>query len=159
MINHKIFIDFDGVIFDTEERVVERKKQAPHLSWNEFFEKLDWFELLDESEVINNAIDYLLDGQSKSKQIAILTKIHTLIEMEAKVKALRSRKVELPIFFVPPHVKKTQIYLPGHNDILVDDSIKNLVDWEQKGGKSIYFNERLDSTVQFETIKSLHKIL
>lgn len=159
MINHKIFIDFDGVIFDTEERVVERKKQAPHLSWNEFFEKLDWFELLDESEVINNAIDYLLDGQSKSKQIAILTKIHTLIEMEAKVKALRSRKVELPIFFVPPHVKKTQIYLPEHNDILVDDSIKNLVDWEQKGGKSIYFNEKLDSTVQFETIKSLHKIL
>lgn len=36
MSNHKIFIDFDGVIFDTEKRVVERKNQEPDMSWNEF---------------------------------------------------------------------------------------------------------------------------
>ena len=30
------------------------------------------------------------------------------VEMEAKVKALRSRKVEVPILFVPPHVKKVK---------------------------------------------------
>lgn len=106
MSNNKIFIDFDGVIFDTEKRVIERKKQRPDISWNEFFEKLNWFELMDEAKVINNAIDYILEGQSKSKQLAILTKIHTLIEMEAKVKSLRNRKIEIPIFFVPPHVKK-----------------------------------------------------
>ena len=76
-------------------------------------------ELLDESKVINNAIDYILEGQAKSKQLAILTKIHTLIEMEAKVKALRSRKVEVPILFVPPHIKKSQIYLPNNGEILV----------------------------------------
>ena len=137
MSNQKIFIDFDGVIFDTEKRVVERKKQNPAISWDDFFEKLDWFELLDESKVINNAIDYILMGLAKSKQLAILTKIHTLVEMEAKVKALRSRKVEVPILFVPPHVKKSQIYLPNNREILIDDSIKNLIDWEQKGGKSI----------------------
>ena len=48
MSDQKIFIDFDGVIFDTEKRVVERKNQNPDISWNDFFEKLDWFELLDE---------------------------------------------------------------------------------------------------------------
>ena len=61
-------------------------------------------------KIINNAIDYILEGQARSKQLSILTKIHTLVEMEAKVKALRSRKVEVPILFVPPHIKKSQIY-------------------------------------------------
>lgn len=159
MFDQKIFIDFDGVIFDTEQRVVERKKLRPDISWNKFFEEQDWFELLDESKVINNAIDYILEAQEKTRQLAILTKIHTLVEMEAKVKALRSRKVEVPILFVPPCVKKSQIYLPNNGEILIDDSIKNLIDWEQKGGKSIYFNEQLDNSSQFETIKTLNKIL
>ena len=159
MSKQKIFIDFDGVIFDTEQRVVERKNLRPDISWNDFFEELDWFELLDEAKVINNDIDYILEGQEKTKQLAILTKIHTLIEMEAKVKALRSRKVEVPILFVPPHVKKSQIYLPNNGEILIDDSIKNLIDWEQKGGKSIYFSEKSDVSSQFETIKALNKIL
>ena len=159
MSKQNIFIDFDGVIFDTEQRVIERKNLKPDISWNNFFEELDWFELLDESKVINNAIDYIIEGQKKSKQLAILTKIHTLIEMEAKVKALRSRKVEVPILFVPSHVKKSQIYLPNNGEILIDDSIKNLIDWEQNGGKGIYFNEQLDTSSKFETIKTLNKML
>lgn len=158
MFDKKVFIDFDGVIFDTEKRVVE-KKQNPDISWNEFFEKLDWFQLLEESQVINNAIEYILECQVRSQQIAILTKIHTLIEMEAKVKALRSRKVEVPVLFVPPHIKKSQIYLPNNGEILINDSIKNLIDWELNGGKGIYFNEDLTSNNQFETVKTLSKIL
>ena len=159
MSKENIFIDFDGVIFDTEKRVVDRKKLRPDISWNAFFEELDWFELLEEAKVINNAIDYILEAQSKSKQIAILTKIHTLLEMEAKVRALRSRNVEIPILFVPPHIKKSQIYLPNNGEILIDDSVKNLIDWEQKGGRSIYFSENLDSSNQFEVVKSLRRIL
>lgn len=159
ILNRKIFIDFDGVIFDTQQRIVERKNSKPNISWNEFFEELDWFEILDEAKVINNAIDYILKGQEKSKQLAILTKIHTLIEMEAKAKALRSRKVKVPILFVPPHVKKSEIYLPKNKEILIDDNIKNLIDWEQKGGKGIYFNEQLNNFPQFEAIKTLNKIL
>lgn len=124
-----------------------------------FFEELDWFELLEEAKVINNAIDYILEAQSKSKQIAILTKIHTLLEMEAKVRALRSRNVEIPILFVPPHIKKSQIYLPNNGEILIDDSVKNLIDWEQKGGRGLYFSENLDSSNQFEVVKSLRRIL
>lgn len=159
MFKESVFIDFDGVIFDTEKRVVERKKLRPDISWNVFFEELDWFELLEEAKVINNAIDYILEAQSKSKQIAILTKIHTLLEMEAKVRALRSRNVEIPILFVPPHIKKSQIYLPNNGEILIDDSVKNLIDWEQKGGRGLYFSENLDSSNQFEVVKSLRRIL
>lgn len=159
MSNQKIFIDFDGVIFDTEKRVVERKNQKPDMSWNEFFEELDWFQLLEESKVINNAIDYILKGQTRTEQLFILTKIHTLVEMEAKTKLLRNKKIEVPILFVPPHVKKSQIYLPNNGEILIDDSIKNLIDWEQNGGNSIYFNEDLESVSQFKTIKTLSIVL
>lgn len=159
MLNNKIFIDFDGVIFDTEQRVVEQKNKNPDISWNEFFENLDWFKLLEESKVINNAIDYILEGQSKGMQIQILTKIHTLLEMQAKVHALRERKVEVPILFVPPHIKKSQIYLPNNGEILVDDSIKNLIDWKKNGGTGIYFNEDLKIVPEFETIKSLKRVL
>lgn len=159
MNNKKIFIDFDGVIFDTEKRVIERRNENPNLTWNEFFDNLDWFQLLDEAKVINNAIDYILDGQTRTKQLAVLTKIHTLLEMEAKTKALRSRKIKIPILFVPPHIKKSQIYLPNNGEILIDDSIKNLIDWKQKGGTGIYFNEEQVSTQEFITIKTLEKIL
>ena len=31
-----VIFDMDGVIFDTEKRVVERKNQEPDMSWNEF---------------------------------------------------------------------------------------------------------------------------
>lgn len=37
MFKENVFIDFDGVIFDTEKRVVERKKLRPDISWNVFF--------------------------------------------------------------------------------------------------------------------------
>lgn len=93
------------------------------------------------------------------KQIAILTKIHTLLEMEAKVRALRNRKVSVPILFVPPHIKKSKIYVPNNGEILIDDSLKNLVDWKQKGGEGIYFNENLNINPEFKTIKSLSKIV
>ena len=36
MINKKIFIDFDGVIFDTEQRVLERKNLVPDKEWKIF---------------------------------------------------------------------------------------------------------------------------
>ena len=36
MQKNKILIDFDGVIFDTEKRVVDMKKSHPNMTWNEF---------------------------------------------------------------------------------------------------------------------------
>lgn len=79
--------------------------------------------------------------------------------MEAKTKALRDRNVKVPILFVPLHIKKSQIYIPSNGEILIDDSIKNLSDWEKNGGKGVYFNECDCLSPRFETIKTLSKIL
>lgn len=159
MFERPIFIDFDGVIFDTEKRVVQQKEQLPKISWEEFFATLDWFKLLEESKVINNAVDYILEGQEKNKKIAILTKIHTLLEMQAKVNKLRNCNINVPILFVPPHVKKTSIYLPNNGEILIDDSIKNLKDWKEHGGVGIHFDENLNFNSEFQTINVLKKVL
>ena len=60
MSSKRIFSDLDGVIFDTENRVIEMKQQNSNMSWDIFFESLDWFQLLEEAKVINNAIDYFI---------------------------------------------------------------------------------------------------
>lgn len=159
MDNKMIFIDFDGVIFDTEKRIIEKKNLFPNLTWNEFFDNLNWFQLLAEAQAINNSIEIILEGQSRNKKMAILTKIHTLLEMQAKVNLLREKKVKIPIFFVPPHVKKSEIFLPSNGEILIDDSLKNLIDWKEKGGKGILFQENLELNSQFETVKTLKNIL
>ena len=158
MLEKKIFIDFDGVIVDSEDRVIKRREKDNDISWDEFFEKIDWFQLLDESLIINDAINCILEGQEKGKDISILTKIHTLMEMQAKVEFIRSHNIIVPVLFTPPHVKKSEIYLPINGEILIDDSTKNLIDWERNGGTGIYFSE--DSlSLEFETVKNLSRIL
>ena len=133
-------IDFDGVIYDTEERIVKMKSECPDISWNEFFNQLDWYQLLENSKVINRSIEYILEAQERQKSIAILTKIHTLLEMQAKVDILRSQNVTIPILFVPPKIQKSSIYLPKNGEVLIDDIIPNLRDWKEHGGSSLYFN-------------------
>ena len=159
MENKRIFIDFDGVIYDSEKLVVERKENFSQLTWDEFFEQLNWFDLLNEANIINESTDYILEAQQNERNIAILTKIHTLLEMEAKVKKIRSLGIEIPIMFVPPHVKKSEIYLPQNGEILIDDSIRNLKDWSNNGGESIYFNENLETLPEYETVNTLKRIL
>lgn len=154
------FIDLDGVILDSQIRVLEKREKMKDLSWDAFFEVLDWDALLSESKQINNSVDIIKERQAKKEKLAILTKIHTLKEGQAKINDLRNnRKIEIPIILVPPHIKKSQIYLPRNGEILIDDSVKNLKDWENQGGRGYYFNEKGEAVEQFETIKTLRKIL
>lgn len=159
MLRYDTLIDFDGVIYDTEERIVKMKGERPDISWNEFFDQLDWYQLLEESKLINHSIEYILEAQERQKCIAILTKIHTLLEMQAKVDGLRSQNVTIPILFVPPKIQKSSIYLPQNGEVLIDDSIPNLRDWQQHGGKSLYLNFDSNSNGEFEVVKTLKKIL
>lgn len=159
MLQYDTLIDFDGVIYDTEERIVKMKSECPDIGWSEFFDHLDWYQLLEESKVINHSIEYILEAQECQKSIAILTRIHTLLEMQAKVDVLRSQNVTIPILFVPPKVQKSSIYLPQNGEVLIDDSIPNLRDWQQHGGRALYFNLESNSNSEFEVVKTLKKIL
>ena len=133
------FIDFDGVILDSEERMLERKYDLglhDHKNESEFdryFEYTnlhpeEWEYILKEAKSINNSVEIIKELESLKKKIVILTKIHTLQEMKTKMEVLRDKfEILCPVIFVPPGIKKHQVVIPN-NQLLVDDSKKIYID-------------------------------
>lgn len=89
------FIDLDGVILDSQERMLEKKKEAGFLNhedpteFDNYFKIVDdlvgeWDYILGEAKPINNSIEIIKELESMKKRIAILTKINTLKEMKLK---------------------------------------------------------------------------
>lgn len=157
-----IFIDLDGVVLNSEQKIrdlIQERKPTSKKEWDIFFENIDWFELLKNSSSINHSVEILKEVSMHEDNLMILTKIHTLLEAQAKVYDLReNRKINIPILFVPPHVDKSQIYIPNNKEILVDDSQKNIDNWNKFGGNGILFKE--DCEVETNNkVKSLEFLL
>ena len=92
MINDYTFIDFDGVILDSEKRMLERKYELGFHNhkdkeeFNEYFKYTElhteeWDYIITEASEINNSVEIIKELESRKRKIAILTKIHTLYEM------------------------------------------------------------------------------
>lgn len=163
------FIDFDGVILDSEERMLERKYDLglhDHKNESEFdayFEYTnlhpeEWDYIIKEAKSINNSVEIIKEIESLKKNIAILTKIHTLQEMKVKSEVLReSLGILCPVIFVPPGVKKHQVVIPNHQ-LLIDDSKKNIKRWIENGGKGLIFDSAIDNDTD-EKVKSLEFLI
>ena len=91
-----LYIDFDGVILDTMTdayKEYEEYKRSDDISSREYFEKLDWNTLLQESDQINNSIDnikMLID--SGLYNVSVLTHVVCEAEIVAKVKFLGEKR-------------------------------------------------------------------
>ena len=169
MTNDYTFIDFDGVILDSEERMLERKYDLglrDHKNESEFdayFEYTnlhpeEWKYIIKEAKSINNSVEILKELESLTKNIAILTKIHTLQEMKVKIEVLRENlKILCPVIFVPPGVKKHQVVIPN-NQLLIDDSKKNIKRWIENGGRGLIFDSTIDNDTD-EKVKSLEFLI
>ena len=169
MINDYTFIDFDGVILDSEERMLERKYDLglrDHKNESEFDEYFEytnlhpeeWEYIIKEAKSINNSVEILKELESLTKNIAILTKIHTLQEMKVKIEVLRENlKILCPVIFVPPGVKKHQVVIPN-NQLLIDDSKKNIKRWIENGGRGLIFDSTIDNDTD-EKVKSLEFLI
>ena len=57
-----VLLDLDGVILDTEYIVAQLKKQMIDLSWNNFFEQLNWTQILEQANEINDSNAFYLLG-------------------------------------------------------------------------------------------------
>ena len=169
MTNTYNFIDLDGVILDSEERMLERKYSLGfrnHKDKNEFdmyFEYTkshpeEWDYIIKEAQSINNSVEIIKELESKGSKIAILTKIHTLQEMKVKTEMLREKLEFLcPIIFVPPGVKKHQMIIPNRQ-LLVDDSEKNIDGWIKNGGEGLVFDPLIESNTH-KKVKSLEFLM
>ncbi len=163
------FIDFDGVILDSEERMLERKYDLglrDHHNESEFdayFEYTElhpseWDHIIRGASSINNSVEIIRELERMKRRIAILTKIHTLQEMKVKIEDLReNRKIMCPVFFVPPEVKKHQIIIPN-GQLLIDDSKKNIKGWKENGGEGLIFDKAIDND-NSEKVKSLEFLI
>ena len=169
MTNDYTFIDFDGVILNSEERMLERKynlgfrDHKNEAEFDEYFEYTnlhpeEWDYIIREAKSINNSVEIIRDLELQKKKIAILTKIHTLYEMRVKIEELRSkRNIQCPVFFVPPGIKKYQVVIPN-NQLLIDDSPKNIHGWIDNGGRGFIFDSSISENVE-NKVKSLEFLL
>ena len=83
----------------------------------------------------------ILSDEIIKKANQLITGKHKINAIEQKVFHLRNeRLINSPIMFVPFDALKSQIAMPSSGDILVDDTITNIYDWELYGGCPYLFN-------------------
>ena len=132
----KIYIDFDGVILDTDT-TIDNIISDKNIDKKEYIKTCDWDNLLNNTDIINNSLKYLKESK---KDINLLSKISTLEEGIGKVKYLKDNGIDMNIHLVPTKISKSDIVDPKGN-ILIDDKVYNLDEWKSKGGIPIFFNK------------------
>lgn len=144
----KIYIDFDGVILDTWAVITKeyyKKFEGPSIDQCEIKKTMldiGWEKIIKNSREINESINKI-KLLSETYDICILSKINSVNEKEEKTKFLLNNTIK-DMCFVPYESSKTQ-YVDVRNNILIDDDIVNLEEWSKQGGRSIFFNEDLNS--------------
>ena len=139
------YIDFDGVILDTEPILFDEWKKKTNLDQLteedkiEYIKQANWKYILDNSEVIRDSI-YILRNMNPKENI-ILTRVHSLENEGAeKIKYLRRRLVELQVILAPYNLRKDEV-VEAYGNILIDDSLRNLSEWKKAGGYPIFFDK------------------
>lgn len=166
----KIYIDCDGVIIDSEKLLFDNafsEQEKKGLIKNEedkikYIQNIDWYKILNECNVINNAIDIL---KSLKYDFSILTKIHSMEnEAVAKIKRFRELGITNEIILSPYTVNKEDL-VPATNNVLVDDTVRNLDLWKKSGGIPIFFNkDNLDidgwnnQNIEYPKISNLNEL-
>ena len=139
----KIYIDCDGVILDTEtglfDSYYQLKESNPNLKKLQYLQEMDWKNWLKQSKILGNSIEILKHYNPEG--IYILTKVHSLQEATAKIEFFRSLSVKNDIIIVPNGVSKNSM-VEAQGNILIDDSNKNLEEWEKSGGISLYYGNK-----------------
>lgn len=144
----KIYIDFDGVIQDTWSIIYQNYKAQFHT--NEIIESdlkksmvdLGWNYILKNSEVINDSFKKIRQLMI-NYNVYVLTKVNSVEEEEIKKIFLKKQNI-VNVICVPYNSSKTDYVNPNSN-ILIDDDIYNLEEWEQNGGISILFNKYMEN--------------
>ena len=155
----ELYIDFDGVILDSQERFKQIMLDNTNLEdWINYLSSIEWYNFLRECKEIDESLTTIEKLQKYRNLKGIITRIHTFNEGIEKANFLRENNIEIPIFYVLPEQSKSSVVVPNKNRVLVDDDIKNCFDWETNGGVALL----LDPYTKRETkkiIKSLTTLL
>lgn len=133
----KVYVDFDGVILDTDFIIDRDYSKIDDIKRSDFIKNYDWNKLVNEASVINNSLDNLKNSKFDTY---ILSKISSMNEGIAKVKYLRESGVNINIHLVPTKISKSDV-VSVRGNILIDDKVYNLDEWVDNGGIGIFFNK------------------
>ena len=156
---NKVLFDLDGVLLDSEDRIVRMKNERDDLSWDQFFDTVDWKSLYEEALEVNDSLKILRTYQEMNPDNSfIVSKSHTLEEGRWKLHRIRKEGIVIPMFIVPPHVKKSDIFIPSSDILLVDDSTKQIGEWRESSGTGYLFDPE-DKKEDKQKVKSLEFLL
>ena len=158
-----LYIDFDGVIMDTIDvsykMIQDKNIDLKNISEVEkFYRDINWGKLLEKSNAINDSwecIERIID--SNKFNIAILTHVNSLEEIQEKVKVIRKHFRDITIIPVPKFISKT-LMLKAEGAILIDDYVYNLEEWKKAGGIGVRFDLDMDGK-GFTVIDRLDEII
>lgn len=138
----KVYLDFDGVILDTES-VLQKEFEADkeYDDRHSFIKNYDWFKLMNNNLVINNSLDFI---RNSKVDVCLLSKISCMCEGQAKIKYLRGNDISIDICLVPTGINKCDL-VNAKGNVLIDDKINNLRLWNECGGISIFFNKDMNN--------------
>lgn len=153
----KIYIDFDGVIMNTNKSItklldVNKVNRTNFGETVKFLTTLNWEEILNESNEINNAFHYLKEINNKL-DVAILTHVSSEKEIKLKKQIILDNVGNLELIPVPREIDKCN-YVDPKDSILIDDYSKNLELWEASGGVGIKFSNK-----EHHKFKSLYNLI
>ena len=154
----ELYIDFDGVILDSQERYKSIMLDNTNLNdWVEYLSSINWYEFLRECKEIDESLTTIKKLEKYRNLKGIITRIHAFTEGIEKASFLRENNISVPIYYVMPEQKKSQVVVPNKNRILVDDDIKNCFEWENAGGRAILLdnNSKIETKKIIKTLKSL----
>lgn len=152
-------IDFDGVILNSQDKFLEvMGDNINPEDWLKYLHSINWYLFLRECSEIDESISTLNKLQELKKLKGIITKIHSFSEGEEKSIYLRERDIIVPIYYVLPHQKKSEVFIPQKQHVLVDDQKHNCLDWKKDGGSSLLLDTKL-SYKEKGKIKSLKELL
>lgn len=160
-----IYIDFDGVILDTEDLLFKewRKNKDRHLLSEKekikYIQNSNWKYIINNSETINDSIYYL--NQMDPNNSFILTKIHSYCnEGLAKLEWAKRNNIKQKIILVPYYKNKCDI-VSAKDNILIDDCLKNLDEWVLNDGIPAFFDINDDNIDSWDkpNINGYQKVL
>ena len=155
----EFLVDFDGVIINSQEKFLEVMGDNKNPDdWLKYLRSINWYLFLRECEEIDESISTLITLQELKKLRGIITAIHSFPEGEEKSIYLRERDIIVPIYYVLPHQKKSEVFIPKRHQVLVDDKKGNCLEWEKDGGSFLLLDTKLDHKEKGK-IKSLKELL
>lgn len=141
-----LYLDCDGVILNTIDKAYEimQEEGLDINDWrivNRFFINTDWNMLIEKAGVIKDAINKIkkIIELNLFKEVAILTKTSgNLCEEGIKREFFGEVLPGVRVITVDFYANKDEVVNPVNN-ILVEDSIKNAVRWNNAGGIGVLF--------------------